>query len=166
MGKREGTVTLFNSSFQTPLTDTAAPNALAGAVTAMRVIDPTEGEDTALLEVDDPTNVRLDWQLTGAATPVVGGSWLVELFIDDVDGVGQTSGSLGASGPIAITGGISPLNFTHTFNIPANSVRVGLYQLSATINQSPVGNPNLLTEMIGFAQSLPVKFTTTVVESN
>ncbi|HKA12642.1 MAG TPA: hypothetical protein VKI99_19440 [Candidatus Dormibacteraeota bacterium] len=159
-------MTVFNSSFQTPLTDTAAPNALAGAVTAMRVIDPTEGEETALLEVDDPTNVQLDWQLTGVATPVVGGTWLVELFIDDVDGVGATSGSLGASGPIGITGGVSPLTFTHTFNIPANRVGVGLYQLSATINHSPVGNPNQLSEMIGFAQSLPIKFTTTVVETN
>src|SRR5262249_33790510 len=119
-----------------------------------------------LLEVDDPTNVQLDWQLTGVATPVVGGTWLVELFIDDVDGVGATSGSLGASGPIGITGGVSPLTFTHTFNIPANRVGVGLYQLSATINHSPVGNPNQLSEMIGFAQSLPIKFTTTVVETN
>jgi hypothetical protein len=61
---------------------------------------------------------------------------------------------------------VSPLTFSQRFSIAANAVQAGLYQLSASINHSPVSNsPNQLTEMVGFAQSTPVKFTLTVVES-
>ena len=42
----------------------------------------------------------------------------------------------------------------------------GVYQLTAVINHSPDGNPAHLTEMVGFAESGPVKFTTTPDESN
>jgi hypothetical protein len=158
---------LASSSFQTPWTDTVVPATLAGAVTAMTVIDVTEGEPTSLIEIGEPFAVRLDWNLTGIGTPVVGGFWLVQLFIDDIDGVGPTHGVLGTAPPIPIVGGVSPLNFSFTFNIGANVVQAGLYQLSAAINHSPVSNnPNLLTEMVGFAESTPVKFTRTVVETN
>ena len=161
---------LANSSFQTPWTDTVVPNTLAGQVTAMVVIDPTEnlpaGEVTNLIELGEPFEVRVDWQLTGIGTPVVGGFWRVQLFIDDIDGIGPTHGPLGTEAVIPITGGVSPLTFSQRFSIAANAVQAGLYQLSASINHSPVNNnANQLTEMVGFAQSTPVKFTLTVVES-
>ena len=42
----------------------------------------------------------------------------------------------------------------------------GVYQLTAVINHSPDGNPANLTEIVGFAESGPVKYTTTIAESN
>ena len=53
------------------------------------------------------------------------------------------------------------------FDVPANSVAAGVYQLVVTINHSPQGGPlGKLTEMVGFAESTPVKFTSTPAESN
>jgi len=56
--------------------------------------------------------------------------------------------------------------YSFTFNVPGSSVTDGVYQLTLVINHSPDGNPNNLTEMVGFAESGPVKFTTTIAESN
>ena len=58
------------------------------------------------------------------------------------------------------------MTYTYTFDVAANSVTDGVYQLTAVINHSPDGNPAHLTEMVGFAESGPVKFTTTTAESN
>jgi len=98
---------------------------------------------------------------------VVGGFWVLGLFIDDIDGVGTTSGPLSAPAVIPVPPTTSdPMTYTFTFNIPANSVTDGVYQLTAVINHSPDGNPANLTEMVGFAESGPVKYTTTIAESN
>jgi len=112
-------VTLLSGSLQTPATDTlGSPNAvLDGKVTGMDVLDPTENnEKTSLLEVDDEFDVQVTWELDGAATTVLGGSWVVSLYSDDMDGVGAMVGPIGG-GPaiIPIVGAPSPLVFQYTF---------------------------------------------------
>ena len=85
---------LRSGSLQTPATDALGSpnNLLDGNVTGMDVLDPTENEKTSLLEVDDAFDVQLSWDLTGVATPVVGGFWIVSLYSDDMDGVGGMAG--------------------------------------------------------------------------
>ncbi len=158
-----------SGALQTPATDSlGSPNiVLDGKVTGMDVLDPTENnEKTTLLEVDDEFDVQVTWELDGAATTVVGGSWIVSLFSANMDGVGTMTGLIAGPDAIAITGAVSPLVFRHTFKVRPPRPKVGLYKLTATINHSPTGDPNKLTEMFGFAESTPVDIRKTVVETN
>jgi hypothetical protein len=161
---------LASSSFQTPATDVPFPGLLDGNVTLLDVQDPTENnESTSLIEPDDPTNVVVDWTLSGVFTPVIGGNWEVTLYIDPI-GAGTTGGQLGATQVVPVTAGVSPPPLHQgpvTFNVPANTITDGVYQFVVTINHRAQGFPaGSLTEMSGFAQSTPIKVTTTPVESN
>jgi hypothetical protein len=164
---------MFSGQFQTPADPDIGPGILTGTITGMTVLDPTEsyppGEKTSLLEPDDPFNVQLDWKLSGPLVWVVGGTWHLRLFIDDVDGVGPTHGQLGSTVniPVVITG--DPTPFSYTFQVAANTVKEGVYRLTAVINHTPAGAPansTYYTEMVGFAESSPVDFTKTPAESN
>jgi hypothetical protein len=160
---------LQSGALQTPATDTlGSPNAvLDGKVTGMDVLDPTENnEKTMVLEVDDEFDVEVTWELDGAATTVVGGSWIVSLYSDDMDGVGGMTGLIAGPANIPIVGAPSPLVFRHKFQVPPPTPQVGLYKLTAAINHSPTGNPNQLTEMFGFAESTPIDIRKTVVETS
>jgi hypothetical protein len=132
---------LQNGSLQTTETDFGTTGHLDGTVTGMDVLDPTEltggvPEKTTLLEVDDEFDVHLTWELNDS------------------------------SPPIQIVGGIGPLKFDYTFKVIPPKVQVGVYKLTATINHSPTGDPNKLTEMFGFAESTPINIRKTVVETN
>ncbi len=160
-------MSLQSGSLQTPVTDFNNPAILDGQVTAMDVLDPTENnEKTSLLEVDDQFNVHVTWQLTGAATPIVGGFWVVTLYSNNMDGAGTMTGRLDGPSNVPITGGVSPLKFEHTFQVPVPKPQIGLYKLTATINHSPTGNPASLSEMFGFAESTPIDIIDAAVESN
>jgi len=105
-------MSLQSGSLQTPVTDFSVPGILDGQVTGIDVLDPTENnEKTALLEVDDEFDVQLSWQLTGAATPIVGGSWIVSLYSDDMDGVGAMTGLISGPAVVPITGAAGPLAY-------------------------------------------------------
>jgi hypothetical protein len=158
---------LQSGLLQTTVTDTGSTGILDGQVTGMDVLDPTEGDEkTSLLEVDDEFDVQLTWELTGNSTPVVGGSWIVALYSDDMDGAGQMTGLIAGPAAVPITGGVSPLTFQYRFQVPPPTPQVGLYKLTAVINHSPTGNPAQLSEMFGYAESTPVMITDTVVETN
>src|SRR5258708_26186557 len=102
-------MSLQSGSLQTPVTDFNNPAILDGQVTAMDVLDPTENnEKTSLLEVDDQFNVHVTWQLTGAATPIVGGFWVVTLCSNNMDGAGTMTGRLAGPSNLPITAGFSP----------------------------------------------------------
>ncbi len=162
-------MSLLSSSLQTPATDFNVTGILDGKVTSIDVIDPTEnppvGEKTSLLEVDDPFDVTICWELDGASTTVVGGSWFVSLYSANMDGVGAMTGLIAGPTAIPITGGTTPLRFSHTFHVLPPTPQVGLYKLTVTINHSPVGDPDQVTEMFGFAESTPIDIRKTVVES-
>jgi hypothetical protein len=158
---------LESSSFQTPATDFPGGKAiLDGNVLDLQVLDPTEGnEQTSLLEVDDEFDVQVTWQLTGANTPVTAGTWIVSLYSDDIDGVGLMNGLIAGPASIPFNGGPSPLIFQHTFQVVPPTPKEGLYQLVCAINFSPVGDPNQLAEMYGFAESTPINIRSIVVET-
>ena len=158
---------LQSGSLQTTMTDSGLSGFLDGQVTGMDVLDPTEGnEKTSLLEDDDEFDVQLTWQLTGSSTPVVGGTWVVALYSDDIDGVGAMTGLIDGPALIPIVGGVSPLTFQHTFKVPPPTPKVGIYKLTAVISHSPTGDPNKLSEMFGYAESTPVNIRHIVVETN
>jgi hypothetical protein len=168
-GRKRKIMSIQSGSLQTPATDALGqPNVvLDGKVTGMDVLDPTENDEkTTLLEVDDEFDVVLSWELDGAATTVVGGYWIVSLYSDDMDGVGTMNGRIAGPDTIAIVGGVTPLKFEHTFKVYPPKPQIGLYKLTATINHSPTGKQNQLTEMFGFAESTPVQIVETTVESN
>jgi hypothetical protein len=159
-------MSLVSSALQTQWTDTTAPDSLAGKVTSMQVLDSTEAkEKTALLELGEPFAVRVTWELTGPGTPAVGGYWILDLYSDDIDGVG-TMVMPSLQEKIHIVGGVSPLKYRHTFHVPGKVSREGVYQLTATISHSPTGDPNKVSEMFGYAESSPIRIAKTVVESN
>lgn len=158
---------LQSGSLQTPVTDFGVSGILDGKVTAMDVLDPTENnEKTSLLEVDDEFDVQLAWELSGAATPVVGGTWIVSLYSDDMDGAGTMAGLISGPATIPITGGAGTLTFQHKFKVAPPKPKVGLYKLTATISHSPTGNPAKLSEMFGFGESTPINIVQAVVETN
>jgi hypothetical protein len=142
---------------ETPVTDFHVHGILEGKVTGLKVLDPTEHkEKTSLLEVDDPFDVELTWELKGAATTVTGGAWVVTLYSNDIDGVGTMTGKIAGPAIVHITGGVGPLEFKHLFKVKPPIPKVGLYQLTATINHSPTGDPAKLSEMFGYAESTPI----------
>jgi len=158
---------LQSGSLQTTVTDTGVGNILDGQVTGLDVLDPTENnEKTSLLELDDEFDVVVSWELTGNSTPVVGGSWIVALYSDDIDGQGQMTGLIAGPDIEPITGGVSPLTFEHKFHVSPPTPKLGLYQLIAVIKHSPTGDAAKLTEMFGYAESTPIMITKTVVETN
>jgi hypothetical protein len=162
-------MSLQSGSLQTPATDAlGSPNAvLDGKVTGMDVLDPTENnEKTSLLEVDDEFDVQLTWELDGAATTVVGGSWIVSLNSEAIDGTGAMKGPIAGPDAIPLVGGTSPLVFQHTFKVRPPTPQVGLYKLTAVINHSPTGDPKQLTEMFGFAESTPINIRPITVDTN
>jgi hypothetical protein len=156
---------LRSGALETPVTDFGTHGILDGKVTGLKVLDPTEhNEKTSLLEVDDPFDVELRWELTGAATTVAGGSWIVTLYSNDMDGVGQMTGPIDGPHTVPITGGVAPLKFVHVFKVRRPTPKVGLYQLTATINHSPTGNPRKISEMFGYAESTPIDIRNVTVE--
>jgi hypothetical protein len=160
-------MSLQSGSFQTPVTDFNVSGILDGQVTGMDVLDPTEpNEKTTLLEADDEFDVQLSWQLSGAATPVVGGSWVVSLYSKNMDGVGSMEGRISGPAIIPIQGAAGTLAFEYLFHVAPPTPNEGLYKLTATINHSPTGDPTKVSEMFGFAESTPIDIRTTVVETN
>ena len=159
-------MSLASSALQTPVTDFKVPGILDGKVKSMVVLDPTEhNEKTALLEGDDEFDVRLRWELSGAATTVVGGYWAVSLYSKNMDNVGPMQGLIAGPAVITIHPAPGPLEFEHTFRVRPPRPRQGLYKLTATINHSPTGNPNQVSEMFGFAESTPIDIRDNVVET-
>jgi hypothetical protein len=150
---------LQSSSLQTPASEAlGSPNpVLDGQVTSLDVLDPTNSNRrTSLLDVTNPFEVQVHWELDGFDTLILGGGWIVSLYSDDMDGVGQMVGLIEGPAIIPVTGGPSPLKFHHRFHVNPPTPKVGLYTLTVTINHSPTSNPADLDEMFGFAESTPI----------
>src|SRR5262249_19232591 len=129
---------LRSGSLQTTVTDTGVGNILDGQVTGLDVLDPTEqNEKTSLLEVDDEFDVVLSWELTGNSTPVVGGTWIVALYADDMDGQGLMTGLIAGPDTVSITGGGSPPPVPPQFTVSPPTPHLGLYPPTPGVQHPP-----------------------------
>jgi hypothetical protein len=149
------------TGFLTPGSDTG-PGALDGSI-SLDVLDPTENnERVRAVEVSDPWRLEVDWCICGRFADLVGGCWCVQVFIDDIDGVGPTHGPLGSKKVAVDTGttaeegeDTSTRCFTTTFDFPAGSVGAGVYDLVVLITLSNADcddKGRLVQDMVGWAE--------------
>src|SRR6266851_2574325 len=87
------------TGFTTPGSDFDAPRPLDAGI-SMAVFDPTETispgkfERIRVVETDDPFLIEVNWCVCGAFAAGLSGCWEVDFYLDDVDGVGKSSGRL------------------------------------------------------------------------
>ena len=139
------------TGFLTPGSDTG-PGALDGSI-SLDVLDPTEGnEKVRAVEVTDPWNLEVDWCVCGRFADMLCGCWCVQVFIDDIDGVGPTHGRIGAA-KVSVDSGTrcegedtAHICFEHTFHFPADTVKAGVYDLvvSSPCPAATVTGPSLV----------------------
>ena len=152
------------SGFITPGSDTT-PHALDASI-AVSVLDPTENnEPVRIVEEEDRWDLEVDWCICGRFADVICGCWNVEVFIDDIDGVGPTHGPLGSTKVDVSTGKPTPGDdtsqkcFEYTFHFPAGRVEPGVYDLVVVItliNTPSCDTPGRwVQDMLGYAQ-IPV----------
>jgi hypothetical protein len=151
------------TGFLTPGSDTG-PGALDGTI-SVAVLDPTENnEQVRAVEVTDPWALEVDWCICGRFADLIGGCWCVQVYIDDVDGVGPTSGLLGSArvdtdeGTYASGEDTTTRCFEYTFTFPAGSVQPGVYNLVVliTLSNADCDDPGrLVQDMVGWAE-IPV----------
>jgi hypothetical protein len=149
------------SGFITPGSDTSPPHALDASLT-VDVLDPTERrERIRVVATDDPFVVEVDWCICGPLASMLSGCWYVQVFIDDLDGVGPTHGQLGsgqvdlASGTFVEGEGTDQKCFEYTFNFAPGSVQAGVYRLVVVITcaSGSCDRPEpLLRNMCGYAE--------------
>ena len=148
------------TGFLTPGSDTG-PGALDGSI-SVDVLDPTENnEKVRAVETTDPWSLEVDWCICGRFADIVGGCWCVQVFIDDIDGVGPTSGLLDSarvsvdSGTTAEGEDTATRCFDHTFTFSAGSVGAGVYNLVVliTLSNTDCDDPGarLVQDMVGWA---------------
>jgi hypothetical protein len=147
------------TGFLTPGSDTGG-GALDGSI-ALAVLDPTEhDEQVRAVEITDPWKLEVDWCICGRFADLVGGCWCVQVFIDDIDGVGPTSGLIG-SAKVDVDEGTSSEGedtstrcFKYDFTFPAGSVGAGVYNLVVLITLSNADcddKGHLVQDMVGWA---------------
>ena len=151
------------TGFLTPGSDTCK-GALEGSI-SLDVLDPTEGnEKVRAVEVTDPWNLEVNWCICGSFADLVGGCWCVQVFIDDIDGVGPTSGRIGSATVPVDTGtgsggeDTSTRCFNHKFEFKKGSVGAGVYDLVVliTLSNAACTDPaHLVQDMVRWAQ-IPV----------
>jgi hypothetical protein len=139
------------TGFITPESDLQPPHGLDGGIT-MAVLDPTENDEVIrIVETSDPFSVLVQWCICGPIAHAICGTWEVSLFIDDIDGVGPTSGQLGTTVPVP-TG--PNLCYSHRFDFPAHTVGAGVYDLVAIVTFK-TSSGQRLSDTLGYAQ-IPV----------
>jgi hypothetical protein len=151
------------TGFLTPGSDTG-PGALDGSI-SVDVLDPTEhNERVRAVEVSDAWSLEVDWCICGRFADLVGGCWCVQVYIDDIDGVGPTHGLIGSKrvdvdDDKPVTGeDTSTRCYETTFEFPAGSVGAGVYDLVVLITLSNADcddKGRLVQDMVGWAD-IPV----------
>jgi hypothetical protein len=131
------------SGFITPGSDFPPPHPLDASIT-VEVLDPTEivggaPERIRIVETTDRWDLEVDWCICGPFAAALCGCWCVQVFIDDIDGVGPTHGLLGSTrvdvskAKVVQEDDTSKRCFEYTFNFPAGSVGAGVYGLVVVI---------------------------------
>jgi hypothetical protein len=152
--------------FITPASDLPPPHGLDGSI-FVDVTDPTENnERIRVVETDTPWHLNVKWCICGPYADLLCGCWCVQVFIDDIDGVGTTSGPLGSARVDTSAGVVvkptppgdddtSKRCFEYTFQFPARRVTPGVYDLVVviTLATKPCDqNPSkLANDILGYA---------------
>jgi len=147
------------TGFLTPGSD-AGPGTLDGSI-SIDVLDPTEGDERVrAVEVSDEWKLEVDWCVCGRFADLICGCWCVQVFIDDIDGVGPTHGLIKSArvDVKAVTSSegedTATKCFEKTFTFPAGSVGAGVYNLVVliTLSSDPCDQPgHLVQDMVGWA---------------
>ena len=151
------------TGFLTPGSDTGG-GALDGSI-SVDVLDPTEHDERVrAVEVSDAWRLEVDWCICGRFADLVGGCWCVQVYIDDIDGVGPTHGLIGSKRvdvdddkPV-VGEDTSTRCYETTFDFPAGSVGAGVYDLVVIITLSNADcddKGRLVQDMVGWAE-IPV----------
>jgi hypothetical protein len=131
------------TGFITPASDLPQPGGLDGSI-FVDVTDPSENnERIRVVETDTPWDLTVKWCICGPFADWLCGCWCVQVFIDDIDGVGTTHGLLGSARVDASTAVVikpPPPNddtskrcYEHKFTFPARRVTPGVYDLVVVI---------------------------------
>jgi hypothetical protein len=161
------------TGFVTPGSDFPPPHPLDASIN-MDVYDPTETisrgkfERIRVVEIDDEWLIEVNWCICGAFAATICGCWELRFYLDDVDGVGQSSGPLPNSTRRVPVESVKPVPgkdddftrrcYTKQVSIPANTVKKGAYSLLAviTLREGTCRRPGKpLGDYLGFAQ-IPV----------
>ena len=154
------------TGFITPASDLPQPGGLDGSI-FVDVTDPTENnERIRVVETDTAWDLTVKWCICGPYADLLCGCWCVQVFIDDIDGVGTTSGPLGSARVDTSAGVVvkptppgdddtSKRCFEYTFKFPARRVTPGVYDLVVviTLGTKPCEqNPSkLANDLLGYA---------------
>lgn len=135
------------TGFITPGSDFPPPHPLDASI-SMDVFDPTEFvapgqyERIRVVETDDAFLVEVNWCVCGAFAASLCGCWEISFYLDDVDGVGTSSGQLGTTQTVDVDS-VKPVAgdnddvtrrcYTLSFTVPAKTVNKGAYSLLVII---------------------------------
>jgi hypothetical protein len=162
------------TGFVTPGSDFPPPHPLDASI-SLDVFDPTElvgagqYERIRVVETDTRFLIEVNWCVCGAFAASLCGRWEITFFLDDVDGVGTSSGELPNSkrevavdSVEAVPGtndDVTKRCYTLQVTVPANTVKVGAYSLLVIIKLYGEDKPNkpgkVLGDYLGFAE-IPV----------
>jgi hypothetical protein len=159
------------TGFVTPGSDFPAPHPLDASI-SMDVFDPTEiisrgqFERIRVVETDDRFLIEVNWCVCGAFAEGLSGCWELDLFLDDVDGEGRSSGRLhptenvdvDTSKPVPVSDDVTKRCYSLPVTIPAKKVTVGAYSLLViiTLRRGTCAKPGpRLVDYLGYAQ-IPV----------
>ncbi len=148
------------TGFITPGSDLPPPHGLDASIT-MAVLDPEENDELIrVVETSARFSVLVQWCICGPLAAAICGCWEVKIFIDDIDGVGPTSGQLGSTALVPVDPPPpGPLRcYKHRFEFSAGTVGAGVYGLVAVVTLRTGSCDKLgprLGDTLGFAQ-IPV----------
>jgi hypothetical protein len=135
------------TGFITPGSDDPDCHSLDACIN-MDVYDPTEYvgpgkyERIRVAEIDDDLLIEVNWCVCGSFAASICGCWELEFFLDDVDGVGRSSGKLPLTGRVDVTSvpAVPGTNddftkrcYTFQGRVRANTVTEGAYSLLVII---------------------------------
>jgi hypothetical protein len=162
----------LTTGFITPGSDSPGSHTLDASV-LMDVYDPTEFvgpgkfERIRVVETDDDFLIEVNWCICGTFAASICGCWDLKFYLDDVDGVGKSSGRLPLEGRVSVDSvpAVPGTNddftrrcYTFQGRVRAGSVKVGAYSLLViiTLLRGTCDRPGRpLGDYLGFAQ-IPV----------
>ncbi len=133
----------------------------AGFVGTMNilVVDPTDpATPNNVIEMNDPWQINVHWEVNGPNAPLMGGDWFVTAYLDDRDGVATGSGPVGPTISIPVSSALAfplPRNYNTVINVPAGQITEGLYELTVAILYE---NTGLKFSVAGFSDGPTLQF--------